>query len=48
MEDDIKGWTAERKAALVLDIMQGKTTVAEAAEYPSRFTTTSVRVRRWV
>ena len=31
MEDDIKRWTAKRKAALVMEIMQGKTTVAEAS-----------------
>ena len=31
MEDDIKRWTAKRKAALVLDIIQGKTTVSEAS-----------------
>ena len=31
MEDDIKRWTARRKAALILDIIQGKTTVAEAS-----------------
>ncbi|GCB06786.1 DUF1153 domain-containing protein [Ralstonia sp. SET104] len=31
MEEDIKRWTAKRKSALVLDIMQGKTTVAEAS-----------------
>ena len=30
MEDEIKRWTARRKAALVLEIIQGKTTVAEA------------------
>lgn len=30
MEDEIKRWTAKRKSALVLDIIQGKTTVAEA------------------
>ena len=30
MEDDIKRWTAKRKTALILDIIQGKTTVAEA------------------
>lgn len=29
MEDEIKRWTAKRKSALVLDIIQGKTTVAE-------------------
>lgn len=31
MEDEIKRWTATRKSALVLDIIQGKTTVAEAS-----------------
>ncbi|WP_055325300.1 DUF1153 domain-containing protein [Ralstonia solanacearum] len=31
MEEDIKRWTAKRKSALVLDISQGKTTVAEAS-----------------
>jgi hypothetical protein len=30
MEDEIKRWTARRKSALVLEIIQGKTTVAEA------------------
>ncbi|MFW7344147.1 DUF1153 domain-containing protein [Pollutimonas sp. H1-120] len=31
MQDEIKRWTAKRKSALVLDIIQGKTTVAEAS-----------------
>src|SRR5699024_12722883 len=31
MEQDIKRWTAKRKSALVLDIIQGKTTVAQAS-----------------
>ena len=31
MEDEIKRWTAKRKSALVLDIIQGKATVAEAS-----------------
>jgi len=31
MEEDIKRWTAKRKSALVLDIIQGKATVAEAS-----------------
>ena len=31
MDEDIKRWTAKRKAALVLEIIQGKTTVAEAS-----------------
>ncbi|XKF33305.1 hypothetical protein P7644_09785 [Alicycliphilus denitrificans] len=31
MEDDIKRWTAKRKTALVLDILQGKTMISEAS-----------------
>jgi transposase-like protein len=31
MDEDIKRWTAKRKSALVLDIIQGKATVAEAS-----------------
>jgi len=31
MEEDVKRWTAKRKSVLVLDIIQGKTTVAEAS-----------------
>lgn len=31
MDDDIKRWTARRKSALVLEIIQGKTSVAEAS-----------------
>jgi len=31
MEDEIKRWTAKRKSALVLEVLQGKTTVAEAS-----------------
>ena len=31
MEEDVKRWTAKRRAALVMEIMQGKTTVAEAS-----------------
>ena len=31
MDEDVKRWTARRKSALVLDIIQGKTTVSEAA-----------------
>lgn len=30
-EDEIKRWTAKRTSALVLEIIQGKTTVAEAS-----------------
>nr|WP_283177330.1 transposase [Gemmobacter sp. 24YEA27] len=31
MEDGVKRWTAKRKTALVIEIIQGKTTVAEAS-----------------
>lgn len=31
MEEDVKRWTAKRKAALVTEIIQGKTTVSEAS-----------------
>ena len=31
MDESIKRWTAKRKAALVIEIIQGKTTVAEAS-----------------
>lgn len=31
MEDDIKRWTAKRKSALAMEIIEDKTTVAEAS-----------------
>ncbi len=31
MEEEVKRWTARRKSALVLEIIQGRATVAEAA-----------------
>jgi transposase-like protein len=31
MDEEIRRWTAKRKSALVLEIIQGKTTVAEAS-----------------
>ena len=31
MDDEIKSWTARRKSALVLEIIQGKSTIAEAS-----------------
>jgi len=33
MGDSIKRWTAKRKTALVIEIIQGKTTVAEASPF---------------
>ncbi len=31
MEEDFKRWTAKRKSALVMEIIQGKTSVSEAS-----------------
>ncbi|GMU47684.1 MAG: hypothetical protein AMXMBFR26_24660 [Porticoccaceae bacterium] len=31
MDEEVKRWTARRKSALVLDIIQGKVTVSEAS-----------------
>jgi transposase-like protein len=45
MEEDIKRWTARRKAALVLEIIQGKTTVAEASR---SFDITPSEIEAWV
>ncbi|MCF7767463.1 DUF1153 domain-containing protein [Achromobacter pulmonis] len=45
MEEDIKRWTAKRKGALVLDIIQGKTTVAEASR---QYDLSPSEVERWV
>jgi len=45
MEEDIKRWTARRKAALVLEIIQGKTTVAEASR---SFDVSPAEIEAWV
>ena len=45
MEDDIKGWTAKRKTALVLEIIQGKTTISEASR---AFDLNPSEVQQWV
>jgi len=45
MEEDIKRWTTRRKSALVLDIIQGKTTVAEAS---SAYDLSPSEVEGWV
>jgi transposase-like protein len=46
MEDeDIKRWTAKRKSALVLDIIQGKATVAEASR---QFDLPPAEIEDWV
>lgn len=45
MEDDIKRWTVKRKSALVLDIIQGKTTVTEASR---QYDLSPSEVEQWV
>ena len=45
MEDDIKRWTAQCKTALVLDIIQGKTTISQASR---AFDLNPSEVEQWV
>lgn len=45
MEEEIKRWTARRKAALVLEIIQGKATVAEASR---QFDLSPAEIEEWL
>ncbi len=45
MDDSIKRWTAKRKAALVIEIIQGRTTVSEASR---SFDLTLSEIEGWV
>lgn len=45
MEEEIKRWTARRKSALVLEIIQGKTTVSEASR---QFDLTPSEIESWM
>ena len=45
MDEDIKRWTARRKAAVVLEIIQGKTTVSEVRR---QFDLTPSEIEDWV
>lgn len=45
MDEEIKRWTVRRKSALVLEILQGKTTVAEASR---AFDLTPAEIESWV
>lgn len=45
MEEDVKRWTARRKSALVLEIIHGKTTIAEAAR---SYDLTPSEIEEWV
>ena len=45
MEDDIKRWTAKRKAALVMEIIQEKTSISEASR---AFDVSPAEIEEWV
>ena len=45
VDEEIKRWTARRKSALVLEIIQGKTTVAQASR---QFDLTPSEIENWV
>jgi transposase-like protein len=45
MEDDIKRWTAKCKAALVMEIIQGKTSILEASR---AFDVSPAEIEEWV
>ena len=45
MEEEVKRWMARRKSALVLEIIQGKTTVSEAAR---QFDLPPSEIEAWV
>ncbi|PRY84713.1 transposase [Donghicola tyrosinivorans] len=45
MDETVKRWTAKRKTALVIEIIQGKTTVAEASR---TFDLTPSEIETWI
>ena len=45
MDEEIKRWTARRKSALVLEIIQGKTTVSES---PRQFDLSPSEIESWI
>ncbi|GAP66610.1 IS3 family transposase orfA [Mizugakiibacter sediminis] len=45
MDEEIKRWTARRKSSLVLEIIQGKTTVAEASR---QYDLTPAGIEEWI
>jgi transposase-like protein len=45
MDEEIKRWTARRKSALVLEIIQGRTTVSASAR---QFDLTPAEIEGWV
>ena len=45
MDEEIKRWTARRKSALILEIIQAKTTVAEASR---QYDLTPSEIQDWI
>jgi transposase-like protein len=45
MDEEIKRWTARRKSALVLEIIQGKATVSEASR---QFDLAASEIEEWI
>ena len=45
MKKEVKRWTARRKSAWVLEIIQGKTTVSEAAR---QFDLAPSEIKAWI
>lgn len=45
LDEEIKRWTVRRKSALVMDIIQGRTTVREASD---AFELPAQEIERWV
>jgi len=45
LDEEIKRWTVRRKSALVMDIIQGRTTVRDASE---AFELPAAEIERWV
>jgi hypothetical protein len=45
MEEEVKRWTARRKSAQVLEIIQGKTTVSEASR---RYALAPSEIEEWI
>ena len=45
MDETVKRWTAKRKTALVIEIIQGKTTVAEASR---TYDLTPSEIESWI
>jgi transposase-like protein len=45
LEEEFEAWPARRKSALVLEVIQGKTTIAEASRH---FDLTPAEIESWL